>query len=486
VTALFITILNMSITASVVALAVMLVRTPLKKAPKIFSYALWGVVLFRLIVPFSIESNFSLMPAYSNAISQDIVNSRNPAVQTGVVFIDTPLNATIYSAFPLIENGMNPIHTIFEIAGYIWLVGFIVLLAYAVIGYMSLKRRVYYATLIRDNIFESDNIQTPFVLGFIRPKIYFPVSIDPSQHDYILKHEQTHIKRRDYLIKPFAYIVFALHWFNPLMWLSYILMSRDMEMSCDEAVLRKTNEDIRGEYSTSLLNFAVERVSLLNPTAFAFGESNVKERVVNVLSFKKHSRWVIAASFITVAVFLVGFTSNRVAFAIDIPSEQITASIQHNVIYSSNTATALSPTVRAEQLTERFEMYREFGLIFDPISEHLYFDGELVRYFSDMIPLPDAPGASFGARHFIESGTVDVRAVRDLSQPIQNPDGSTDPSGILLGLERVSQAEFDARDINTLMNPSMILMTTAWVCLFHLLNVAGMFGFMLSVMEMDI
>jgi len=304
----------MSITASIAALAVMLIRIPLRKAPKIFSYALWGVVLFRLIFPFSIESIFSLMPTSANVIPQDIVDSQTPMIQTGVQFIDLQINTGINNALPIvtIENSVNSINVIFEIAGFIWFVGFIGLLIYAVLSYISLKRRVRFATLVRDNVFETDKIKTPFVLGFIRPVIYFPTTINLAQHDYILKHEQVHIKRRDYLIKPFAYIVFTLHWFNPIMWVAYFLMSKDMEMSCDEAVLRNTSEDIRSEYSTSLLNLATERVRLLSPIAFAFGESNVKERVENVLSFKKHSKWVTVVSVIAVVVFLVGFSSDRV------------------------------------------------------------------------------------------------------------------------------------------------------------------------------
>jgi len=311
-TALFITILNMSIAASVVTLAVMIVRIPLKKAPKIFSYVLWGVVLFRLVCPFSIESIFSLMPTSSNAIPQDITYAQNPAIQTGVQFIDAPINTAISNVLPFIstDNSINPINTIFEIAEYVWLFGFVSLLLYATIGYIRLKRRVYYATLVRDNIYETDKIKTPFVLGFIRPKIYMPIGIDPSQHDYILKHEQTHIRRRDYLIKPFAFIVFALHWFNPLMWAAYLLMSKDIEMSCDEAVLRKADEDIRGVYSSSLLNLSANRVSLLSP--LAFGESDVKSRIKNVLKFKKTSRVIIVLSMVFVAVFSMGFTMNRI------------------------------------------------------------------------------------------------------------------------------------------------------------------------------
>jgi len=300
----------MSITASIVALAVMLARIPLKKVPKIFSYALWGVVVFRLVFPFSIESIFSLMPAPANIIPQDIVSLQTPEVQIA----DMPINVTVDNVMPIIGQASetNITISIIEVFGYIWFLGFIVLLAYAAKGYISLKRRVRFATLVRDNIFETDRIKTPFVLGFIRPKIYFPTTIDPSKHDYILKYEQVHIKRCDHLIKPFAYIVFALHWFNPIMWIAYFLMSKDMEMSCDEAVLRKAGEDIRKYYSMSLLSLSVKRVSLLSPIACFIGEGNVKERIANVLRFKKPANWVTVLSVIFVSVFLVGFSSDRV------------------------------------------------------------------------------------------------------------------------------------------------------------------------------
>ena len=277
--ALFITILNMSITASIVALAVMLVRIPFRKVPKIFSYILWGAVLFRLVFPFSIESAFSLMPVFTNTISQEMIFSQFHAIQPSDIFIKNTL--------PMIENGINSASTILQVASLTWFCGFVVLLLYGIVGYISLKRRVYFATLLYKNVFQTDKIKAPFVLGLIRPNIYFPISIDSSQHDYILKHEQTHIKRRDYLIKPFAYMILAMHWFNPLIWLSYFLMSKDMEMSCDEVVLRKTNKDIRKDYSMSLLNLSIKNNNLLSPIVFAFGESNVKERVKNVLNFKK-------------------------------------------------------------------------------------------------------------------------------------------------------------------------------------------------------
>jgi len=387
-TGLFIAIVNMSITASVVALAVMLARIPLGKAPKIFSYTLWGVVLFRLVFPFSIESVFSLMP--TNAIPQDIILSHNPS--TGIQLFDAPLNTTVSGTLQAVipGNGTNPIHMTLVVAGYVWLVGFIALLLFAVIGYVSLKRRVYYATLVRDNIYETDKIKTPFVLGFIRPKIYFPATIDLSRHDYILKHEQVHIKRCDYLIKPLAYIAFALHWFNPIMWISYFLMSKDMEMSCDEAVLSKINDDIRSDYSTSLLSLSTVKVGFLSPIAFAFGKSNVKERVVNVLSFKKSGKWVVVVSTVAVMAFFAGFASNRTTLAaIEVPGEQHTANPQVSATPSPQdceTRIIVPPGRIEEQLSVRMVPLSDF--------EQLGFD---IEWFPNL-----SMGTAFLRKDYVE------------------------------------------------------------------------------------
>lgn len=312
-TALFITILNMSISAGVVALAVILVRIPMKKAPKIFSYVLWAVVLFRSICPFSFNNSFSLMPISAEVVPQNIIYSHNPAIQSGISMVDNSVNTAINNALPPANpvSGIHPIHTTLGMAVFIWLLGFAALLLYAATGYTRLKRRVCYATLIRENIYETDKINTPFVLGFIRPQIYLPMSLKNEQLDYILKHEQVHIRRRDYLIKPFAFLSLAIHWFNPIIWVSYYLMSKDMEMSCDEAVLQKADGDIRGSYSSSLLNLSAKKVNLISP--LAFGESNTKSRVKNALKFKKPAIWVIFVSILIVFALFIGFASNRVA-----------------------------------------------------------------------------------------------------------------------------------------------------------------------------
>jgi len=362
-TALFLSIVNMSITASIAAVAVMLMRIPLKKAPKIFSYALWGVVIFRLVFPFSVQSIFSLMPSYANVLPQAatfVQNPIQPAYSAANAIGDTTATA-------LIQTGAVSTITALDIVSYIWLAGFLILLAHAVKGYVDLRRRVRFATLIYDNVYESDQIKTPFVLGFIRPQIYFPTAIDPSRHDYILMHEQIHIKRRDYLIKPFSYIVFAMHWFNPIMWMAYFLMSKDMEMSCDESVLRRIDQDIRRDYSMSLLCLSVKRVSLLNPIAFASGESNVKERVTNVLGYKKSARLVSVALVFIVGVFMVGFSSD--SFSSDgFSSEGITPATAVNINmdnwYTYSNGAVIAPVEDAQETATHF-----FSRYFSAFSE---------------------------------------------------------------------------------------------------------------------
>lgn len=309
-TTLFIAVLNMSITASIVALAVILVRQFLQKTPKIFSYALWAVVLFRLVCPVSFESGLSLIPTKPAAIPRDIVYSQNPAINSGIGMIDNTVNHTLNSSLPPVNpaSSANPLGIVLEIAAFNWLLGIAVLLSYGAVTYFKLRQRLFTATLCKDNIFETDLIQTPFVLGFIKPKIYIPTGIAENELTYIIKHEQTHIRRRDYLIKPAAFLALTLHWFNPLIWLCYLLMVKDMEMSCDESVLKQSGEDIRVGYSNSLLSLSVKRSGLLSP--LAFGESNIIARIKNILNYKKAAIWVVVVAIIAVAAVAVVLVSN--------------------------------------------------------------------------------------------------------------------------------------------------------------------------------
>lgn len=313
----FIAVLNMSLTASYVALAVIIVRQLLKRAPKIFSYALWAVVLFRLLCPLSLESSFSLLPTNNEIISPDIVYSPNPAISTGVTMADKAINQSIQSALPPVNPtaSVNPIGIALEIGTLIWILGIAMLLAYALISYVGLRRKISTAALVNNNVYEADGINTPFVLGLIKPKIYIPTNLPGSELGYIIKHEKTHIRRYDYIIKPIAFLALVIHWFNPIIWISYFLMVKDMEMSCDESVMKESGDDIRASYSNSLLSLSVKQSGLLSP--LAFGESNVKSRIKNVLNYRKPAFWtgvVIAVAAIVLSVGLMLDPTNAITY----------------------------------------------------------------------------------------------------------------------------------------------------------------------------
>lgn len=317
-TALFTAVLNMSITASYVALAVMVIRLLFRKAPKVFSYALWLAVLLRLVSPFSFHSAFSFFSflktnAQASTGAMEYVPHQiglmpTPAVDVGSGGINQVINSSLPPAEP--AASVNSIQIIMEIAGMIWVVGMVILLVYGIISYLRVIHNVRTATLVKGNIFETDRIATPFLCGFIKPKIYVPVGLNDNELSYIVAHEQTHIRRRDYLIKPFAFFVLIVHWFNPVMWVSFAFMSKDMEMSCDESVIKKMGSEIKSSYSNSLLSLSLKRSSFFVGSPLAFGESHVHSRIKNVLNYKKPASGVVAAACLVILVFIVGFTAN--------------------------------------------------------------------------------------------------------------------------------------------------------------------------------
>ncbi|CQR52705.1 M56 family metallopeptidase [Paenibacillus riograndensis] len=317
-TAWFIAILNMSITASYAAIAVIIVRLLFRKAPKVFAYTLWVAVLVRLVLPFSFSSGFSFLsflapsvPAGSGAmeyIPTQIGLMNNPAVNIGTDVINQAVKASLPSATP--AASVNPMQFIMELAAMVWLVGIVLLLSYSVIAYLKIIHKLRTATLVEGNVFESDRITTPFVYGFIRPRIVIPVGIKENGLTYILEHERTHIRRRDYLIKPLAFLVLVIHWFNPLMWISFTLMSKDMEMSCDESVLRKLGNGAKAGYSHSLLAFSVKRGPMLSGSPLAFGQSSIHARIKHVLNYKQPKVGAVAAASIVSLIFMVGLMAN--------------------------------------------------------------------------------------------------------------------------------------------------------------------------------
>lgn len=314
---LFLKILNMSLTASYVIIAVLLIRLLLKRAPKKYSYLLWAVVLFRLVCPVSISSELSLFnappfdmtaaqksgEAALSYVSADIGYMEKPGLTVGIPTVNVMISDTLPQADP--TASVNPLQIWIQIGTVLWCLGVLALLVYSLVTYFRLKRRMATTVLLDKHIFESDNIRSPFILGFIKPRIYIPFGLQEQERVYILKHEAYHLKRKDHLIKPLAFVVLAFHWFNPLAWLAFILMAKDMEMSCDEKVLSETGSGIAKDYCTSLLAFAANR-RLPSASQLAFGETGIRERVKNILRFKTPKKRVIvfsaAACIIAVAV----------------------------------------------------------------------------------------------------------------------------------------------------------------------------------------
>lgn len=303
---LFLQIINMSIVASYVILFVIVSRLLLKRVPKIFSYMLWSAVLFRLVCPFSFEGLFSLIPANIH-VPQDIAYAPKPEINSGITAVDSAVNNFLPPANP--AASVNPMQIWFAIGEVIWIMGIAVLLTYSIYTAVKLHRSLRKATYISDNIYRMDKIKTPFVFGIIRPKIYLPSHISESELSYILLHEQTHIRRLDHIIKPVSFLVTCIHWFNPLVWVAFFLMSEDMELSCDEKVLRKMGSNIKKEYSSSLLSLSTSR-RIAGGCPLTFGENNTKGRIKNVLNYKKPASWVVIIAVIAVIAVVAGLMTN--------------------------------------------------------------------------------------------------------------------------------------------------------------------------------
>lgn len=307
--ACFLAVLNMSISASWIVLVVLLFRLLLKKAPKWIAVLLWGIVAFRLICPFSIESVLSLIPS-AETISPEIMMERDPQVYTGVPSVNAIINPIIGASFtPAPEASANPLQIWIPILAVVWIVGIFTCLAYTVISYWRVKRKIGTAVLLRDNIFQSEHVVSPFVLGTIRPKVYVPFHMKGQDMDYVIAHEYAHIRRKDHLWKPLGFLILSLHWFNPLMWVGYVLLCRDIELACDEKVIKELDAAQKADYSQALLTCSINR-RIIAACPLAFGEVGVKNRVKSVLSYKKPAFALIVLAIATSIAVAVCFLTN--------------------------------------------------------------------------------------------------------------------------------------------------------------------------------
>ena len=306
----FLKLLNLSISASWLVLAVLVLRLISKRSPKWVNVLLWGIVALRLVLPFSIESAVSLIPSAETVSPAVVQFDPAPTITSGVSVIDNAVNPSLsehFAAAPLAS--VNPLYVWTYLAGWVWLIGLGVMLLYAFVSYLRLRRRVSVSLPIQDNIYLCDAISSPFILGVVKPRIYLPSGLDEVQRQNVLSHERAHLTRRDHWWKPLGFALLAVYWFNPMLWLAYALLCRDIELACDEQVIRTMDESAVKTYSTVLLACSMPRKAVIT-CPLAFGEVGVKERVKNALHYKKPAFWVVAASVAVCVVVAVCFLTD--------------------------------------------------------------------------------------------------------------------------------------------------------------------------------
>lgn len=305
----FLKLVNLSISASWLILAVLVLRVVLKKAPKWVMPLLWGVVALRLVCLFSIESALSLIPSAETIPSEIVTETREPVLYEQAT-LDIVTNPTLPSAAEVpVGVSRQQAQVDFNIYSILWLAGMAALLVHALVSAGKLKRKLATAILLRDNIYESEFVDSPFVFGVVKPNIYLPMHMDEGTAAYVIAHECAHLARRDHWWKVLGYLVLALHWFNPLVWVAYILFCRDIELACDEKVVRGLDGAARADYSQALLSCAAPKRAVA-ACPLAFGEGNIKTRVKSALHYKKPAFWVAAAAVLAVVIVAVCFLTN--------------------------------------------------------------------------------------------------------------------------------------------------------------------------------
>lgn len=381
----FLTIIQMSITGSVAILAVLFLRLLLRRTPKIFSYALWIVVLFRFICPVALEGTFGIPQNLNHVVQENYANrvylgtdeytklksdsqnrqqmlGVNPIGQNVVNNNDTDKVTENMESRSSVQQS-NHLNRLFIIGKYLWLVGMAVLLGYSLVSYYLLKRKLKCAISVEPNVYEMKNFPTPFVLGIVHPLIYLPTGLHGEEREYVLAHESMHIKRFDHVIKLIGFLVLILHWFHPLVWISFICMTKDMEMSCDEAVLRNFGPEIKKEYSTLLLHMAMHQSSLsFAPLAFSedtvLGEGSVGSRIKNVLNYKKAGVGILVICICILIGATILLMTNQKAPGCQMKlSRTDTASIEN------------SSVLQEYKLTDEANSYMVFAVIFQDGQE---------------------------------------------------------------------------------------------------------------------
>ncbi len=443
-------IVQMSLSASVLIVAVAIIRAiTLHKLPKKTFLVLWGVVLCRLLIPFSIPSRFSF---YTGIDTVKHIFAERTAVSSPAGMAAIPNMANIPGMGEAIGGGA-PAVSISPIE-IVWLIGMCACALFFIVTYIKCHREFkmalpapndFAARWLREHslrrpvqIRQSDRIKAPLTYGIFCPVILLPRKtdwMDETKLCYMLTHEFTHIRRFDTLTKLVLAAAVCVHWFNPFVWAMYTLANRDIELSCDETVVRTFGETVKSAYASMLVSME-ETKSGLMPLVNHFSKNAIEERIVSIMKIKK-------PSFVGVLLALALVIGTTTVFATNAASAAAINTTKAN--YNANYVGA------AENLTTDFSQYKEYGLIYDKVANKLTYQGKLVRYFEDFYPLEE--GNQAGIDFFDKDGIIDVHAIRDLT-PAKNSDGSINPAGKLVGLEQSSQGDFDSRDISRFLNPT--------------------------------
>ena len=422
----FLKIINMSISASWLIFAVLILRLVLKKAPKWVNVLLWGIVAIRLICPFSFESALSMIPS-AETFPKKIISGPSFDVQSGITPVDNRINDYLgdryFEGVTVPANNGNTIMTILTI---VWTIGILLLVAYTVISYWRLHREIDTAVRYKDNIFQSENVSSPFVLGLIKPRIYLPFKLDGQDMEHVVAHEQAHIRRKDHWWKPLGFLLLTIHWFNPLMWLAYVLLCRDIELACDEKVIKGLSNEQRADYTQALVDCSVNR-RMIAACPLTFGEVGVKERVKSVMNYKKPAFWVIIIAVIVCVGVAVCFLTNpkqdRYTLRIVVP-----AGSQEEFVYTDEEVSTVRNSIKiwsgdglgdTEVLLFPVNKTAETGYTATYLTHGMpvEFDAEKDTWFKIGVNMQNSTNEDFIV--YVEVETVEVRIVDEINSVIE-------------------------------------------------------------------
>ena len=368
----FLKVVNMSISAGWLVLAVLALRLILKKAPKWVNVLLWGIVAIRLLCPFSIESALSLIPS-TETISPEIMMDWTPEISTGIEPLDQVVNPVISTSFaPQGMASANPLQILIPVAANLWLLGVLILLAYTAISYLTLRYKLRTAVILRDNIFQCETVSSPFVLGILKPRIYLPYAMDGKNLAHVVAHEQAHIRRKDHWWKPLGFLLLTVYWFNPLMWVAYILLCRDIELACDEKVIAELRNEQRADYTQALVACAVNR-RMIAACPLAFGEVGVKDRVKSIMNYRKPTFWIIVTALVVCVVVAVCFLTDPN------PSREFTMS--GNNVSNLNPEAIVERILDIEDITNSGVYMNSMNFSLQVDSDFNWADSQAVTYF---------------------------------------------------------------------------------------------------------